>query len=110
MRKTRRDIGSDEAFADVPEKHRIRAELICRIDALRKAFRLRQVDTASVLGTSQADVSQMLRGHFHQFSTERLLRFLLTLGQDVNIVLTPFRGSGKVPRLRVTDGATGPGA
>jgi hypothetical protein len=34
---------------------------------------------AKLLGVSQADVSQMLHGYFHQFSEEWLLRFLVAL-------------------------------
>jgi predicted XRE-type DNA-binding protein len=110
MRKRRREADSDSVFADVPEKYRVRAQLICRIDAWRRARRLRQVDIAELLGTSQADVSQMLHGYFNQFSVERLLRFLVALGEDVDIVLTPRGGCGNVAQLRVTDGAAGPGA
>jgi predicted XRE-type DNA-binding protein len=110
MKKRRRKVGSANPFADVHEKHRIRAQLIKRIDAWRRARRLRQVDTAWLLGTSQADVSQMLAGQFQEFSLERLLRFLVALGQDVEIVITtPHRESGTVARLRVTEGAVGPG-
>jgi predicted XRE-type DNA-binding protein len=31
----------------------------------------------------------MLRGDFRQFSVERLMRFLVALGQDVEIVVKP---------------------
>ena len=37
----------------------------------------------------QPDVSKMLRGDFRQFSVERLMRFLVALGQDVEIVVKP---------------------
>jgi len=41
---------------------------------------------ADLLGIRQPDVSKMLRGEFRQFSVERLLRFLVALNQDVEIV------------------------
>jgi predicted XRE-type DNA-binding protein len=107
VRQTSREADSDDVLADVPEKYRVRAQLICRIDAWRRARRLRQVDLAELLGTSQADVSQMLHGCFNQFSVERLLRFLVALGQDVDIVLTPRDRSRNVPPLRITDGRHG---
>lgn len=71
---------------------------------------LKQVDAAKLFGVKQPDISKMLRGDFRQFSVERLLRFLVALGQDVEIVVTPHRGSRKAAQLRVTDAAAGSAA
>jgi hypothetical protein len=38
----------------------------------------------------------------------RLLRFLLALGQDVEIVVTPHRGTRKPAQLRVSGAVVGP--
>ena len=58
---------------------------------------LKQVEAAELFGVRQPDVSKMLRGDFRQFSVERLLRFLVALDQDVQIVIKPHRGrSGPV--------------
>jgi Helix-turn-helix domain len=43
----------------------------------------------------------MLHGDFRQFSVERLLRFLIALGQDVEIVIKPRRGRRHAAQLRV---------
>jgi predicted XRE-type DNA-binding protein len=43
----------------------------------------------------------MLRGEFRQFSVERLLRFLVALNQDVEIVVKPHRDRKNAPSLRV---------
>ena len=43
----------------------------------------------------------MLRGEFRQFSVERLLRFLVALNQDVEIVVKPHRGERESATLRV---------
>jgi len=40
----------------------------------------------------QHDVSKILRGEFRQLSVERLLRFLVALDLDVEIVVKPHRG------------------
>jgi predicted XRE-type DNA-binding protein len=45
-----------------------------------------QVEAAKLFGIAQPDVSKMLRGEFRQFSVERLLRFLVALNHDVEIV------------------------
>jgi predicted XRE-type DNA-binding protein len=44
----------------------------------------------------------MLRGEFRQFSVERLLRFLVALNQDVEIVGKPHRDRGNAPALHVS--------
>jgi predicted XRE-type DNA-binding protein len=66
-----------------------------------KERRLKQVEAAKLFGVRQPDVSKMLRGDFQQFSVERLLRFLVALGQDVDIVVKPHRGARQRAQLRV---------
>src|ERR1041384_7758206 len=87
---------SGNVFADIglpnAEEHLIKAQLVLKIDASLKARKLKQVDAAKLLGVAQPDISKMLRGDFRQFSVERLMRFLVALGQDVEIVVTPHRG------------------
>ena len=66
---------------------------------------LTQTDAAHRLGIEQPDVSKRLRGHFRQFSVERLMRFLVALGQDVEIVVRPAsatRARTKAAQLTVT--------
>jgi predicted XRE-type DNA-binding protein len=53
------------------------------------------------LGIKQPDVSKMLRGEFRQFSVERLMRFLVALDQDVEIVVRPHRDAKNAPALHV---------
>ena len=97
MRKrVKHDVGSANIFADIglpnAEEHLIKAQLVYKIDRLMKVRRLTQVAAAKLFGVKQPDVSKMLRGDFNQFSVERLLRFLVALGQDVEIVVKPHRG------------------
>jgi predicted XRE-type DNA-binding protein len=88
-------VGSQNVFADIglpnAEEHLLKAQLVHRIDGILKARRLKQVDAAKIFGVRQPDVSNMLRGDFRQFSVERLMRFLLALGQDVEITVRPSR-------------------
>jgi predicted XRE-type DNA-binding protein len=74
-------------------EHLIKARLVVKIDALLGARKLRQADAARLFGVTQPDVSKMLRGDFRQFSVERLMRFLVALDQDVEIVVRPRRRS-----------------
>ncbi len=62
---------------------------------------LKQVEAADLFGVRQPDVSKMLRGEFRQFSVERLLRFLVALDQDVQIVVKPHRDTRNAPALQV---------
>jgi predicted XRE-type DNA-binding protein len=100
------ETGSGNVFADIglpnPNEHLIKAQLVYKIDGLMKAQGLKQVDAARLLGVKQPDISKMLRGDFRQFSVERLLHFLVALGQDVEIVVKPHRGRREGPQLRVT--------
>jgi predicted XRE-type DNA-binding protein len=59
---------------------------------------LTQSAAARRLGVEQPDVSKMLRGHFRQFSVERLMRFLVALGHDVEIVASG-RSAPRAPKL-----------
>ena len=108
-KKTCHTVAYDNVFAVIAvpdaEKHLLRAQLIDRIGALMKERRLRQVDVAKLWGVTQSDVSQMLHGQFRQFSLERLMRFLVALGQDVQIVITARQDDAHGgAQLRVTNG------
>lgn len=89
---------SGNVFADIglpnPQEHLVKAKLVLKIDRLLKARRLKQIDAAKHFGITQPDVSKMQRGDFRQFSVERLMRFLVLLGQDVEIVVKPHAGDG----------------
>ena len=87
--------GSDNVFADLgrpdAEFQLLKAEFVARIDGIIRRRRLTQVQAAELLGLSQPDVSRLLRGHFREYSVERLLRLLLALGRDVEIVIRKSR-------------------
>jgi predicted XRE-type DNA-binding protein len=105
MSNKRYETGSCNVFQDlgVPnaEEHMVKAQLVFKIDTLMKERRLKQIEAADLFGIKQPDVSKMLRGEFRQFSVERLLRFLVALGQDVEIVVKPHRGRSNAPALHV---------
>jgi predicted XRE-type DNA-binding protein len=86
--------------AQSAEDHLLKAQLVQKIDALLKARGLKQVEAARLFGVKQPDVSKMLHGDFRQFSLERLMRFLVALGQDVEIVVRP-RRADEAATLRI---------
>jgi predicted XRE-type DNA-binding protein len=83
------------------EEHLVKAQLVFKIDTLMKERKLKQVEAAKLFGIRQPDVSKMLRGEFRQFSVERLLRFLVALDQDVEIVVKPHADRNNAPALHV---------
>jgi predicted XRE-type DNA-binding protein len=95
-KKVSYEVGSGNVFADIglpnAEEHLIKAHLVLKIDRILKARTLKQIEAARLFGVKQPDISKMLRGDFRQFSVERLMRFLVALGQDVEIVVKPRRG------------------
>ena len=89
--KMKIERGSGNVFADLgrpdAETHLLKAKLVTRIDEIIRRRGLTQVEAAKLLGLSQPDVSRLLRGSFREYSVERLLRSLLALGRDVEIVI-----------------------
>ena len=106
MSKKGYEIGSGNVFKDLgipnAEEHLVKAQLVFKIDRIMKSRRLKQGETAELLGIKQPDVSKMLRGEFRQFSVERLLRFLVALDQDVEILVKPHRGRSDAAALHVS--------
>lgn len=92
------NVFADLSFAE-PEEELAKAKLASRIRQIIKDRRLTQVAAASLMGIDQPKVSALLNGRLANFSSDRLMRLLTALGQDVDIVLrdTPRnRQRGKV--------------
>jgi len=106
MSKRKYETGSRNVFKDlgVPnaEEHLVKAQLVYKIDTILKDRGLKQVEAGKLFGMPQPDVSKMLRGEFRQFSVERLLRFLVALNYDVEIVVRPHRGKVDEAALHVS--------
>jgi len=105
MSKKGYQSGSRNVFKDLcvrnADEHFVKAQLVFKIDTLMKERGLKQVQAADLFGIRQPDVSKMLGGEFRQFSVERLLRFLVALDQDVEILVKPHRDSKNAPALHV---------
>lgn len=81
----------------------IKAELARAIAAIIAKRRLTQTRAATLLGVDQPKVSALINGRLSGFSVERLLRFLLALHRDVEIVLKPTPRSHASGRLSVVE-------
>lgn len=106
MSKKRYETGCGNVFKDLgipnAEEHLVKAQLVFKIDTIIKERGLKQAEAGDLLGVKQPDISKMLRGEFRQFSVERLLRFLVALNQDVEIVIKPHRGWSEAAALHIS--------
>ncbi len=98
-------VSSGNVFADLglahPEEALAKAELAHKITEVVRGRKLTQVATAKLLGVDQPKVSALMRGRLSGFSLERLMRFLLSLGQDIKITVQACPRSRSRARVRV---------
>lgn len=88
-RKRDYQMSGGNVFADLglarAEEALAKAELASRIVAILRERRLTQTRAGEILGVDQPKISALTRGQLGGFSMERLMRFLVLLGQDVEI-------------------------
>ena len=105
MRSREFTSSSGNVFADLNLPHAddlmVKAELAAKIIAEIQLRRLTQGQAAAMLGIDQPKVSALKQGRLSGFSIERLLRFLLLLGRNVEITVKGRSKTGSVARLRV---------
>src|SRR2546428_1148794 len=80
---------SGNVFADLnlPQADDLlaKAELAAKIIAEIQRRRMTQTQAAAILGIDQPKISALKQGKLSAFSIERLMRFLLLLGRDMEI-------------------------
>lgn len=84
------DIGIDQ-----PEEALAKARLVEAIADLLGEKNLPQAQAGRLVGLTQPQVSRLLRGDTREFSYERLMRILTSLGQDVHITIRTSRTRSK---------------
>ncbi|MGA1990046.1 MAG: helix-turn-helix transcriptional regulator [Bryobacteraceae bacterium] len=96
---------SGNVFADLhlPQADDLlaKAELAAKIIAEIQRRRMTQAQAAAVLAIDQPKISALKQGKLSGFSIERLMRFLLLLGRDVEITVKAKAGRRSAARLRV---------
>jgi len=105
-RKLKIERGSDNIFADIglphAETHLLKAEIVAEIYRLVTERKLTQDRAGKLMGTTQPEVSRLFRGHFREYSIERLIGFLTAFNRDVEIVVRPRKKSGKHGKITFT--------
>ncbi len=96
---------SGNVFADLgvaePEEELAKAQLASHIRQTIKRRRLTQIQAAHLMGLDQPKVSALMNGRLAGYSSDRLMRFLAALGQDVEIVVKAGSRRRERGRIRV---------
>jgi predicted XRE-type DNA-binding protein len=93
--------GSGNVFADLgfadPDLELLKSTMVQRIASVIRTRKLTQIQAAEILGLDQPKISALLRGRFGGYSTDRLLRFLTALDQDVQLIMKAKPRTAKRP-------------
>ena len=99
-------IGNVFAELGLPDadNHYLKAQIVAELYRLSTKRKLTQARTCALLGISQPEVSRMFKGHFREYSIERLIGFLTAFGFDVEIIAKPRRDEESETRGRIAFG------
>ena len=98
------NVFADLGFAE-PEEELAKAQLANHIRRIIRRRRLTQVAAAALMGIDRPKASALLNGRLASFSTDRLMRLLTALGQDVEIVVKERESDHERGRISVVDEA-----
>lgn len=89
--KLKMTASSGNVFEDLqvrdPDTALAKAKLAMAITRIIHYRHLTQAEAAEILGIDQPKVSKLMRGRLSEFSTERLFRYLNSLGRDIVITV-----------------------
>ena len=102
-KKIKFEEGSGNVFADLGLKDSdelfTRAQIGFCVYKIVKTKKLKQKETAAVLGIAQSDVSHLMNGHYSRFTTDKLLDFLKRLDRKVTIRIGPHKAGEPYQRV-----------
>ena len=102
-RRSKIETGGDNIFADLgfpnAGAHYLKAQIVSEIYRLTNGRKLTQAQVGKRIGISQPEVSRMFKGHFREYSLERLMEFLTAFDRDVEIVVKSHKKAGKAGRI-----------
>lgn len=91
--------GDSNIFADLglpnAESHFLKAQIVAELYRLVGEKKLTQTKAGALMGISQPEVSRLFKGHFREYSVERLMGFLTAFDRDVEIVVRPRETEGE---------------
>ncbi len=86
-----------------------RAQLAKIISRIISEKELSQTSASSIVGEAQSQISLLMSGRMAGFSTDRLVRMLMRLGRDVDVVVSNAGRRGRPGRVRVVERGGGSG-
>lgn len=105
LEKIEFSVGSGNVYADFgfanPQEAKTKADLAMLISSIIKKKCVTQQQAAELLNIDQPKVSKMVRGLLSEFSIERLLKFVLALGFDVEIKPKPHTVKNTPPSMHI---------
>jgi predicted XRE-type DNA-binding protein len=101
MKEIEHEVSSGNVFSDLgfpnSEQELAKAKLTVQIYQILKERKITQTEAARLLGTTQAQVSALMRCRPTSVSVGKLMEFLTALGQDVEVTVKPGkRGAGHI--------------
>jgi predicted XRE-type DNA-binding protein len=107
-RQMKVEAGSGNIFADLglPDagSHLLKAQIVSELYRLTTVKKMTQAQIGKRLGITQPEVSRLFKGHFREYSIERLMEFLVSLDRDIEIVVRPRKRAGKAGRITFRTG------
>lgn len=101
--KVEYEVSSGNLFKDFgyenPEEAQVKSDLAILIRSIIKQKKLTQKKAADLIGIDQPKISKITRGILSEFTLERLMRFLVALGCDIEI--KPFFGRASRASIHV---------
>lgn len=94
------NVFADLGYADAAERQ-IKTRLALAVNGLLKNRKLKQRESAVLLGIPQPKVSALKNYRLDNFSVERLMEFLTALNQDVEIMIRPRANPGEAGHISV---------
>jgi len=95
---------SGNVFADLglptTEDEMLKVALARAITNAVRKRELTQTEAAKIIGVDQAKISALLRGRLKGFSVDRLVRYLVMLGKDIDIRISA-RAKNEPGRIKV---------
>ena len=85
--------------------HFLKAQIVAELYRLCTARKFSQTKVGILMGISQPEVSRLFKGHFREFSVERLMTFLTAFNRDVEIVVRSSKPRSKAGRISFTSEA-----
>jgi predicted XRE-type DNA-binding protein len=93
LEKIEYEVSSGNVFTDFgfpyPEEADAKSDLAILICSIIKQRKLTQKQAAKLMKIDQPKVSKIMRGLLSEFTIERLMKYLLSLGFDIEIKPTP---------------------